>query len=367
MAMQGQESLSPSSPQGQPGAEKGTELSSLGEFGLIDRLTRDFPPLHRETRVGIGDDCAVLVPPAGQETVVTTDLLLEGVHFDLTYFPLMHLGYKAVIVNLSDVYAMNAKPSQITVSLGISKRFSAEQLDELYAGILQACREYEVDLVGGDTSASLTGLCISITAIGYAPRERLVYRSGAKSNQLICVTGNLGAAYMGLLLLEREKRVMLANPEGQPQLEGYKYVLGRMLRPEARRDAVEHLEVAGIVPTAMMDVSDGLSSELLHLCKSSGVGCRVYPERIPIDREVMQVCDEMGIDPILAAMNGGEDYELLFTVPMDMQEMVDELGVATIGYTTEAKEALMVTASGQEIPIVAQGWNAFKQDDGESA
>ncbi|PIE84595.1 MAG: thiamine-phosphate kinase [Bacteroidia bacterium] len=359
---QPQEPTSP--PAGQPDGAKATELSALGEFGLIDRLTRDFPPLHPETRVGIGDDCAVLAPPAGQETVVTTDLLLEGVHFDLTYFPLMHLGYKAVIVNLSDVYAMNAQPRQITVSLGISKRFSAEQLDELYAGILQACREYEVDLVGGDTSASLTGLCISITAIGYAPREKLVYRGGAKPNELICVTGNLGAAYVGLLLLEREKRVMLANPEGKPQLDGYRYVLGRMLRPEARRDAVEHLQVAGIVPTAMMDVSDGLSSELLHLTKASGVGCRVYPERIPIDRETMRVCDEMGMDPILAAMNGGEDYELLFTVPMELQERVDELGVSIIGYTTEAEgQALMVTASGQEIPIVAQGWNAFREGE----
>lgn len=338
----------------------GTPLASVGEFGLIERLTHDFPPLHEETALGVGDDAAVLAPPAGQRVLVTTDVLLEGVHFDLTYFPLMHLGYKAIVVNLSDIYAMNGRPKQVTVSLGVSKRFSVEMLEELYTGIRHACAEYGVDLVGGDTSTSLTGLMISVTAVGYAPAEQICYRSGAQPNELICVTGNLGAAYVGLQLLEREKRVLAANPEAKPNLAPYSYVLQRMLRPEARRDAVEQMAAAGVLPSAMMDVSDGLSSELLHICKASGVGCRIYPERLPIDRQVMEITEEMRVDPLVAALNGGEDYELLFTVPLSQQKAVDELGVSTIGYTTAAGEgALLVTSDGREIAIRAQGWNAF--------
>lgn len=347
---------------GETKQEARTELGTLGEFGLIERLVEQFPPLHAETKLGVGDDCAVLSLAEGERVLVTTDMLLEGVHFDLTYFSFYHLGYKSVVVNLSDVYAMNGRPKQITVSLGVSKRFSVEQLEELYRGIRDACLQYEVDLIGGDTTSSLTGLCISITALGTVVESKICRRSGAKPNELICVTGNLGAAYMGLQLLEREKRVLQANPEAKPELEQYKYVLQRVLMPEARRDAIEHLGVAGLVPSAMMDVSDGLSSELLHICKASGVGCRVYPERIPIDQEVLRLTEEMGIDPIVAAMNGGEDYELLFTAPMDKQELVEELGVAIIGYTTANRsEQLLVTSVGQEIPIVAQGWNAFRQ------
>ncbi len=344
--------------------KQGTELGTLGEFGLIEKLVAAFPPLHQETSMGVGDDCAVLTPPAGAKVLLTTDMLLEGVHFDLTYFSFYHLGYKAVIVNLSDVYAMNGTPRQITVSLGVSRRFSVEQLEELYKGIRDACIQYEVDLVGGDTTSSLTGLCISITAIGYGEEGKLCSRRGAKPNELICVTGNLGGAYMGLQLLEREKRVLQVNPEAKPELEDYKYVLKRILMPEARRDAIEHMKVAGLVPTAMMDVSDGLSSELLHICRDSGVGCRVYPERIPLDQEVFKLAEEMHLDPIMAAMNGGEDYELLFTVPMDRQELVEEMGVSIIGYTTaNQEEARLVTDAGQEIPIVAQGWNAFRSQD----
>ena len=336
------------------------ELAELGEFGLIRRLTDRFSLRQASTLKGVGDDCAVLQPPQGQRMLVTTDVLLEGVHFDLTYFPLLHLGYKAVVVNLSDVYAMNAVPAQITVSIGVSRRFGVEQLEELYAGIRQACEAYGVDLVGGDTSASMTGLAISITAIGYAEPEAVSYRHGAQVNDLLCVTGNFGAAYMGLQLLEREKRAALANPGGKPELGDNRYILQRMLRPEARKDAVEAFAKAGIRPHAMIDVSDGLSSELLHICHASHVGCRIYPERIPIDQQTLAMASEFGIDPVVAAMNGGEDYELLLSVPLDLQDKMEEMGLVSIGYVTKPEQgAVAVASDGVEVPIQAQGWNAF--------
>ncbi len=341
-------------------------LSDYGEFALIEHLTQDFPPLHPETKLGVGDDAAVLQPPAGEQLVVTTDILLEGIHFDLRYTPLHHLGYKAVAVNLSDVYAMNARPVAITVTIGVSQRFMVEQLEELYRGIRYACREFEVDLVGGDTSASLTGLTISVTAMGFAKPEALCYRSGAQPNELICVTGNVGAAYVGLRILELEARVLEKQPAAQPKLEGYEYVLERILRPRPRQDAYLQLAAAGIKPSAMMDVSDGLSSELLHICKHSKVGCRIYPERLPIDQETYRVAEELHLDPLLVAMNGGEDYELLFTLPVEYNERMEELGVAVIGYTTPPdKGAVIVTSEGAEYPIEAHGWQAFKKESGE--
>lgn len=339
-----------------------TELYELGEFRLIDRLTEPFQPKNPSTAVGIGDDCAV-ISPKGKKMVVTTDLLLEGIHFDLTYFPLKHLGYKAVVVNLSDVYAMNATPTQITVSLGISKRFCVEDLEELYAGIKLACENYSVDLVGGDTSSSFTGLTISVTAIGEADESDLTYRSGAQLNDLICVTGNLGAAYMGLQLLEREKRVFESNKTAKPQLKDYEYILERILKPEARKAILETLKEKGIKPTAMIDVSDGLSSELLHICKSSNKGCRVYLEKIPIDEQTAKMAEVFDIEPSVAALNGGEDYELLFTVPLSSLETVSHIkGVSIIGHITEASTgAYLVTPSEDEIKLTAQGWNALKK------
>lgn len=339
---------------------QGTPLATLGEFGLIAHLTQDIALADASSVRGVGDDCAVLAPVAGAQTLVTTDILLEGVHFDLTYFPLTHLGYKAVVVNLSDVCAMNGRPRQIVVALGVPKRFTVEMLEEFYKGVRAACQYYHVDLVGGDTSTSLTGFTISVTAIGSAPAEQIVPRDGAKPNELICVTGDLGAAYLGLQLLEREKQVALAQPEARPDFGGYVYPLKRMLRPEARRDAVEALAQANIRPTAMIDISDGLSSEVLHICKSSHVGCRLYPERLPIDEQSYKLAGELGISPYVAAMNGGEDYELLFTVPRELQERVEDLGVTTIGFTTaDASECVYVTPQGQEHAIVAQGWRAF--------
>lgn len=340
------------------------ELSTLGEFGLIKHLTQRFVAQRKETVLGVGDDCAILAPPEGERVVITTDALLEGVHFDLTYFPLRHLGYKAVAVNISDVCAMNATPAQILVTIGVSKRFYVEDLDELYDGIRLACEHFHVDLVGGDTTSSLTGLTISVTAIGYANPERLCRRSGAEPNQLIFVTGNLGAAYLGLQLLEREKRVMLANPQGAPDFDGHEYQLERMLKPEARVDAVDSFRKAGIVPTSMIDISDGLSSELIHICEASNVGCRVFPERIPIDQSTMHLADEMNISPLVAALNGGEDYELLFTVPRTLMEAVGDLGATMIGYTVpEDRGRMLVTPQGEEFPITPQGWNAYPQEE----
>lgn len=345
--------------------EKQTELSQLGEFGLIDRLTKDFPLRNPQTKKGVGDDAAVL-SFGNKEVLVTTDLLLEGIHFDLRYVPLRHLGYKAAVVNLSDIYAMNGTPRQITVSLGISSRFTLEHIEALYSGIRLACENYGVDLAGGDTSASVTGLVISITCIGEAEAEDIVYRSGAKPTDLICISGDLGAAYMGLQLLERENRVAAqsGNPDFQPDFAGKEYILERQLKPEARRDIVEELRKAGIRPTAMMDVSDGLSSELLHIAKDSGVGVRVYEDKIPIDYQTALMAEELNMNLVTAALNGGEDYELLFTVPLTSHEAVKKIkGVSVIGYVTKPETgAALVTRDGAELPLRAQGWNAFAGD-----
>lgn len=341
-----------------------TELYELGEFRLIERLTKPFKPTLPETIMGTGDDAAVISIGDDSCLVVTTDLLLEGIHFDLTYFPLKHLGYKAIVVNLSDVYAMNATPTQVTVSIGVSKRFCVEDLDELYAGIKLACERYHVDLVGGDTSSSMTGLTISVSAIGKAKLSDITYRSGAKVNDLICVTGNLGAAYMGLQLLEREKRIFESNKTAKPQLEGYDYILERILKPEARKGVVDALAAANIKPTSMIDISDGLSSELLHICKNSNVGCRVYMEKIPIDEQTAKMANEFGIDPYTAALNGGEDYELLFTIPLSEFQAVDGMeGIRIIGHIVEpGLGAYLVPPSGEEIRLTAQGWNALQED-----
>lgn len=340
---------------------KQTEISTLGEFGLIDRLTKDFPLRNPESHKGVGDDAAIL-GFGDKEVLVTTDLLLEGIHFDLRYVPLKHLGYKAAVVNFSDVYAMNGTPKQITVSLGISSRFTLEHIEELYAGIRLACEIYGVDLVGGDTSASVTGLVISVTCIGTADKEDIVCRDGAKETDLICVSGDLGAAYMGLQLLERENRVA-AGQKGdfQPDFAGKEYILERQLKPEARRDIIEELRKAGVKPTAMMDVSDGLSSELMHICRASGTGCRVYEDRIPIDYQTAVMAEELNMNLVTAAMNGGEDYELLFTVPLTDREKVEHLkGVTMIGYITKPElGCALVTRDEQELPLRAQGWNAF--------
>ena len=343
-------------------AEKETEISDLGEFGLIDRLTKDFPIKNSETKLGVGDDAAVLT--FGQkDVVVTTDLLLEGIHFDLRYVPLQHLGYKAAVVNFSDVYAMNATPRQITVSLGVSSRFTVEHLDAFYAGLRRACEVYGVDLVGGDTSASVTGLVISITCIGDVAQGEEVRRSGAKPTDLICVSGDLGAAFMGLQLLERENSVAAEQKDKdfQPDFSGKEYILERQLKPEARKDIVAMLREEGIKPTSMIDVSDGLSSELLHICKESNVGCRVYEDKIPIDYQTAMMAEEFNMNLVTVAMNGGEDYELLFTVPLTDHEKVEKLkGVRMIGYVTEPSlGAALVSRDGNEIPIKAQGWNAF--------
>lgn len=342
-------------------ANQETEISKLGEFGLISHLTKDIKFNNSSTVVGVGDDAAVLDLKDG-ETLVTTDLLLEGIHFDLRYVPLKHLGYKSAVVNFSDIYAMNGRPRQITVSLGVSSRFTVEHIEELYAGIRKACEIYGVDLVGGDTSASVTGLVISITCIGVADKEKIVLRSGAKPTDLICVSGDLGAAYMGLQLLERENQVAAkAAPDFQPDFAGKEYILERQLKPEARKDIIELLAGEGIIPTSMMDVSDGLSSELLHICKSSDVGCRVFEDRIPIDYQTAVMAEELNMNVVMTAMNGGEDYELLFTVPLADKEKIEKIkGISMIGYITKPElGAAMVTRDGAEIELKAQGWNAF--------
>ena len=345
---------------------KETEISTLGEFGLIEHLTRAFPVRNTSTRRGVGDDCAVINYGNDRETLVTTDLLLEGIHFDLTYVPLMHLGYKAIVVNLSDVYAMNGTPRQVTVSLGISKRFTLEHIEQLYVGMRIACEHYGVDLVGGDTSASVTGLIISVTCLGEAATGDIVYRTGARDTDLICVSGNLGAAYMGLQLLERERQVsaQIKDEEFEPDFAGKEYIIERQLKPEARRDVINELHELGIRPTAMMDVSDGLSSELLHICKDSGVGCRVYEDRIPIDYQTALMAEELNMNLVTAAMNGGEDYELLFTVPLADHDKVARMKTARlIGRITKPDlGAYMVTRDDQELQIRAQGWNAFEKE-----
>ncbi|MCX4369905.1 MAG: thiamine-phosphate kinase [Duncaniella sp.] len=338
------------------------EISQLGEFGLIDRLTKDLPVVNASTVRGVGDDCAVL-RNRDTDILVTTDLLLEGVHFDLTYVPLKHLGYKSAVVNFSDVYAMNGTPRQITVSLGISSRFTVEHMEELYSGIRLACEIYGVDLVGGDTTSSRQGLVISITCIGEAESDKVVSRSGAKDTDLICVSGDLGAAYMGLQLLEREKVASAGQKDFVPNFSGKEYLVERQLKPEARKDIIRELAEAGIVPTAMMDISDGLSSELMHICKAGDVGCRVFEERIPIDYQTAVMAEELGMNVVTAALNGGEDYELLFTVPLHFHEKVKDLpGVKVIGHITKPSlGCAMVTRDGGEIALQAQGWNPLKQ------
>lgn len=338
-----------------------TEIASLGEFGLIKHLTEKFKITNPSTIKGVGDDTAVL-DYADKQVLVTTDLLLEGVHFDLIYTPLKHLGYKAAVVNFSDVYAMNGHPKQITVSLGISQRFSVEDLTEIYEGIELACKHYGVDLVGGDTTASLTGLTISITCIGEADEDKIVYRNGAKNNDLICVTGDLGSAYMGLQLLEREKQVFDGNENVQPDFDGKDYILERQLKPEARKDVIEKLAENNIQPTAMMDISDGLSSELMHICSQSNTGCRIYEDKIPIDYQAVAMAEELNMSIVTAALNGGEDYELLFTVSMDdYDKIVSMEGIYIVGHMTKPELGLnLVGREGEEILLKAQGWNSLE-------
>lgn len=337
---------------------KRTEIAELGEFGLIDHLTKDFSPANKSTLRGVGDDAAVVAAGRDDGIVISTDSLLEGIDFDLTYFPLKHLGYKAVTVGVSDVLAMNARPEQIILSLGVSSKIPVEALEDLYEGMAFACKELGVDLVGGDTSASMTGLVINITAIGRAKRKQISYRSGAQFNDLICITGNLGAAYMGLQLLEREKRVLsnVENPE--PQFKGYEYLLQSYLKPRARKDIIDLLAEEKIVPTSMIDLSDGLASEVLQICKASKCGARIYLDRIPIAKQTTQLAEEMHADPVVAALNGGEDYELMFTVPLAMQEQVMRLGVVdVVGHITrESTGAYLVTPDGSDIKLRAQGF-----------
>ncbi len=335
-----------------------TEIATLGEFGLIERLTGDILPQQQSTVKGIGDDAAIL-HNTGRHTLVTTDLLLEGIHFDLVYVPLKHLGYKAAVVNFSDIYAMNGRPEQITVSLGISKRFSVEELESFYSGIKLACEVYGVDIVGGDTTSSLTGFTISITCIGSAAEGEAVCRNGAKESDLIYVSGDLGASYMGLQLLEREKAAWDGSGDFRPDFAGREYLLERQLKPEARKDVVEALAAQGILPTAMIDLSDGLSSDLLHICKQSKVGCQVYEERLPIDYQTAMMAETFNMNVTTVALNGGEDYELLFTVPLHLHEKMKEIkGVHLVGHIAKEEQGCyLVTRDGQEMELRAQGWN----------
>lgn len=334
-----------------------TEISSLGEFGLIDHLTKNIKLNNPSSVKGVGDDAAILSYP-DSKVLITTDLLLEGIHFDLMYVPLKHLGYKSAVVNFSDIYAMNGQPKQITVSLGVSKRFSVEDLESFYEGLYLACEQYGVDVVGGDTSSSLTGLAISITCIGEGSENQIVCRDGAKNTDLICVSGDLGAAYMGLQLLEREKSVYNGVENFTPDFAGKEYLLERQLKPEARKDIVQFLKENGIVPTSMIDVSDGLSSELMHICKQSKVGCRIFEERVPIDYQTAVMAEQFNMNVTTVALNGGEDYELLFTVPLHMHEKVSKIkGVHVIGHITEEKYGLYLeTRDGNELELKAQGW-----------
>ncbi len=338
-----------------------TQISELGEFGLIDHLTKNFKIKQKTTNLGIGDDAAVL-DFEGKKCVLTTDLLIEGVHFDLSYVPLKHLGYKAVVVNLSDVYAMNATATQITVSIAISNRFPLEALEELYAGIETAAKIYNIDVVGGDTTSSTTGLIISVTAVGYANEEDLVYRSGAKDNDLLVVTGDLGAAYMGLQVLEREKQVFEVNPNSQPDLDQYTYLIERQLKPEARKDIPELLKALEVKPTSMIDISDGLSSEVIHLCKRSKVGVNLYEDKIPLDPSVISICEEFKLSSTTIALNGGEDYELLFTITQeDFPKIKANPNLTVIGHITDEKSGIgLVTRANEKIELKAQGWNPIK-------
>ena len=339
-----------------------TEISTLGEFGLIRHITEKIELKNDSSLKGVGDDAAVL-DYKEKKVLVTTDLLLEGVHFDLMYVPLKHLGYKSAVVNFSDIYAMNGRPKQMTVSLGLSKRFSVEDIEEFYSGLRLACDVYGVDLVGGDTSSSMTGLIISITCIGEGEAGKIVYRNGAKENDLICVSGDLGAAYMGLQLLEREKTIYGGEKDFQPDFSGKEYILERQLKPEARKDIIEALDNAGIIPTSMIDISDGLSSELLHISKESNVGCRIFEERIPIDYQTAVMAEEFNMNLATAALNGGEDYELLFTVPLGYHDAISEMkGIKIIGHITKSEFGnLLVGRDGGEIELIAQGWQSFEK------
>ncbi|WP_073000523.1 thiamine-phosphate kinase [Mariniphaga anaerophila] len=341
--------------------KKQTRIADLGEFGLIERLTKNINIVNKSTLRGVGDDAAV-IDYKENCVVFSTDLLTEGVHFNLMYVPLKHLGYKAVVVNLSDIYAMNARPRQITVNLALSNKFSVEAVEELYSGIHLACEHYGVDLVGGDTTSSLTGLTISISVLGEAIPENLVYRSGAKPGDLLCVSGDLGGAYMGLQLLERENEVFKVNQNTQPQLQGYDYILGRQLKPEARADVVNAFEKLKLKPTSMIDISDGLSSEILHLCKNSNVGCQLFEGSVPMDDQTKKMAGELNINPIVAALNGGEDYELLFTLsPEDSEKIKNDPDFTVIGKITEPAEgANLIAMGGSKIPLQAQGWNHLK-------
>ena len=338
-----------------------TEIGSLGEFGLIEHLTRNIEFQNASSVLGVGDDAAV-IDHFGKQTVITTDLLIEGVHFDLSYTPLKHLGYKAVIVNLSDVYAMNAIPTQITLSLGISNRFSLESLDEFYEGVYAACSAYGVDLIGGDTSSSQKGFIISVTAIGEVAPDKFVKRNTAQNGDLLCVSGNLGAAYVGLLFLEREKKIFMESPGVQPDLEGESYVIGKLLKPEARKDIVEFFSTNEITPTSMIDISDGLSSEILHLCKDSNLGCVLYEEKIPMAEEMKKAAFKFEIDPTACALSGGEDYELLFTIPQaEYDKLVLNEQISVVGYMTAPEEgANIMTKGGGKHVITAQGWNHLR-------
>jgi thiamine-monophosphate kinase len=343
--------------------EKRTELNSLGEFGLIEKITKGFNLQQSSSLKGIGDDAAVISISDDTALLISTDMLLEGVHFNLMYAPLKHLGYKAVVVNLSDIYAMNAQPTQITVSIAVSNRFSIEAIEELYKGIQLACHHYQVDLLGGDTASSLSGLMISITAVGFAKKDDIVYRSGAKENDLLVVSGDLGAAYMGLQLLEREKQVFQANPQIQPDLDGHDYLLERQLKPEARKDLIGFLKELGVKPSSMIDISDGLASEVLHLCNQSKVGCHVYDEKIPIDPDTYNTARDFNLDPATCALNGGEDYELLFTVQQaDYDKIKGSPHMTVIGHIVEAAAGtFLVGKAGNLTPLQAQGWNHFER------
>lgn len=340
-----------------------TSIAQLGEFGLIEHLTKHFEIKNESTLKGIGDDAAIL-DFAAKKTVVSTDLLVEGVHFDLAYMPLKHLGYKAVVVNVSDIYAMNAKATQITVSIAVSNRFPLEALEELYAGITLAAKHYNVDVIGGDTTSSQKGLIISVTALGEVESDDVVYRNGAKENDLLVVSGDLGAAYMGLQVLEREKQVFQVNPNNQPDLDDYTYLIERQLKPEARKDVPEILKALDVKPTAMIDISDGLSSEIMHLCKQSNVGCNLYEEKLPLDPQFINVCEEFNIDSTTIALNGGEDYELLFTIKMeDFDKIKGNPNFTVIGHMTQQSEGIhLVSRANTKIELKARGWNALQEE-----
>ena len=341
--------------------ETRTEISSLGEFGLIDHLTKNIEFSNASSILGVGDDAAV-IDHFGKQTVITTDMLLEGVHFDLMYTPLKHLGYKSVVVNLSDIYAMNATPTQITLSIAVSNRFSVEALEEFYEGVYAACERYQVDLIGGDTSTSRSGFIISVTALGEVNPDQFVQRSTAQKGDLVCVSGDLGGAFLGLTLLERERQIYLENPKIQPDLENEQYIVGRLLKPEARKDIIAFLSENEIRPTAMMDISDGLSSEILHICKQSSLGCVLYEEKIPIHEDSRMAAFKFGLDPTACALSGGEDYELLFTIPQsEYDKLVLNEQISVVGYMTDAAEGShILTKGGNKFRITAQGWNAFK-------